>query len=91
MASAKKSFKTVETITGVTLSLTLEEARTLAAVYGRVGGDPDRSPRKHADSVLDALADVGIVGRGALERDLLPSVAGAIFSYIAFDNYSTEG
>jgi len=80
MAYATKQSETVETIKSVTLELTLEEARTLAAVYARVGGGDGiygDSPRRHCNSVLEALTGVGVDHRDAPELlDLLNDAAG---------------
>jgi hypothetical protein len=60
----------VETIKSVTLVLTLEEARTLAVIVAKVGGEPDRSPREHASAISSALSGVGIVYRNSDEYAL---------------------
>ncbi len=39
----------------VTLKLTSDEARTLMAVLSQIGGDPDKSARKHCDSIRFGL------------------------------------
>jgi len=75
MASATKQSETVETIKSVTLELTLEEARTLAVMCAKVGGsDGDfgraDSPRRHVDSVFDALDAVGVIYADSPEYEL---------------------
>lgn len=65
MAKATLGTKTVErieydTVTTITLELTVPEARALKRVLGKVGGDPKHSPRKHTASVSYALDDAGV-------------------------------
>ena len=92
MASATKQSETVETIKSVTLELTLEEARTLAVVFSKVGG-PDGtygdSPRRHVASVSYALEDVGIIHRDAPERDLVED--NSHYQGLYFSQYPVEG
>lgn len=53
------------------LRLSIEEAETLFVVLGGVGGDQEVSPRKHAQSVMDALKGIGITREGTNSiRDL---------------------
>jgi hypothetical protein len=61
MAKVKKDVErvTTETVT-FTLTLSAEEAETLAAVMGTVGGDCELSARKHTDAVLRALEAAGV-------------------------------
>lgn len=61
MASAKKT---------VTLTLSGEEAVTLCAILGHVGGDPVASGRRHADSILDALNKVAVDSVGAMVGEI---------------------
>jgi hypothetical protein len=70
MATATKQSETVETITGVTLRLSLEEARTLAVLVAKVGGSPDHSPREHTNAISSALRGVGITYQGSDEYAL---------------------
>lgn len=44
----------------VKLTLTHDEAQTLADVMAAVGGSPDRSRRKYTQAILDALNNLGI-------------------------------
>ena len=85
MASATKQSVTRETITGVTLDLTLEEARTLAVVLSRVGGSPRISPREHIEAVSNALSDVGVNWLSASERGLIED--SPRYQSIMFNNY----
>ena len=56
MAKATVTFKqVVQPIEKVTLEMNQSEAITLLAILSRVGGDPSYSPRKHADSIYEAL------------------------------------
>lgn len=64
MAEASKKMENItkiETVqTGVTLTLTMEEAQTLQDVVGRVGGHPQYSRRTHTDAIADALISAGV-------------------------------
>lgn len=94
MATARKNEAVTETKTvvvepeTVTLTLTLDEADTLAAIAGKIGGDPDRSPRKHVDEIARVLAGVGFHWANgskawqAMERERL--------SGIRFNKYPEE-
>ena len=55
MAKAEAKTK----VTSIILELSDKEAETLAAILGRVGGDPNGSPRKHTDSISTALGKAG--------------------------------
>src|SRR5882724_2843473 len=46
--------------TDYVLTLSPDEAKTLVAAYAKVGGCPSSSPRKHTQSVADALYGVGL-------------------------------
>jgi len=90
MAYATKQSETVETIKSVTLELTLEEARTLAVVYSRVGGSDGSfgdSPRRHCASVYDALEGIGVTYRGAPEKALLVGSPGREYQSLYFSDY----
>ena len=73
------------------LTLTQDEANTLASILSRIGGNSELSPRKHADSISRALRSVGVNYRrtpeDALHSDGHPNVA--YRSAIRFDNYET--
>lgn len=55
MATAIKKY------TGVSYTLTLneDEARTLRTILNRVGGVPERTPRRHSDAINTALRSQG--------------------------------
>lgn len=56
MAKATVQYKqVVQPIEKVTLEMNQSEAITLLAILSRVGGCPYTSPRKHADSIYEAL------------------------------------
>lgn len=57
MATSQTKTETTVTTVGVTLELSMDEVAALLAVLALVGGDPDTSPRGHADSVYRALRD----------------------------------
>lgn len=65
---------TCTTKTGVTeivLRLSVDEAETLASMFGSIGGDPDDSPRKHTDAVQEALRKHGFYWKGSKAYRLL--------------------
>jgi len=45
--------------TGVTLHLSMDEARFLSAVMAKIGGDPIKSLRRHQSPISCALEEVG--------------------------------
>lgn len=59
MAKAKKSVQTTERIK---LTLTVEEAETLAVITQKIGGSPSASARRFVDNIAHALSRVGVVG-----------------------------
>ena len=44
----------------IVLELTPDEAATLKGVTNSIGGDPLTSPRRHMDSISDALLEAGV-------------------------------
>lgn len=44
----------------VTLTLTMNEAQTIADIFAKVGGSPDGSRRGYVEAVSDALLDAGV-------------------------------
>lgn len=44
----------------VTLTMDNAEAQTLWRILRRVAGSPDKSARKHADAILEALEEAGV-------------------------------
>ena len=56
----KKQVPVMTEQTAVTLSLSVEEARTLRTIFNLVGGDPDKSRRKHCDDMEEALRQARI-------------------------------
>jgi hypothetical protein len=62
MAQAKKeAVKVVETIEYV-LRLSADEVDTLIAIFARISGSTDNSPRGHADAIRNALIASGAPG-----------------------------
>jgi hypothetical protein len=63
MADATRTEREIETVTVtkepvIRLELTEAEARTLHAIYAKVGGSPTDSPRKYMDGIGGALRSV---------------------------------
>lgn len=46
----------------VTITISWEEARTLAAICDSVGGDPETTRRRHTNDLSNMLEDVNITG-----------------------------
>jgi len=57
MATATKK---ATTIYNVTLTLNHNEAETLLALTGKIGGDPNTSRRRFIDSIRHALREAGV-------------------------------
>lgn len=58
MAKATVKYKEViRPIESVTLMLNHDELLVLTAILNRIGGSPDKSPRKHAASILNAIVN----------------------------------
>lgn len=54
----------VETkVTGYVLTLSLDEARALRTILGRISGDPHDTPRRHVEWIYDALYKTQPEGR----------------------------
>jgi hypothetical protein len=79
----------VKTVTAyddqITLTLSSEEARTIWTLVGNVSGDNVHSPRKHADSVHDALSS--IFGFFSIETE---EYALRSENLVNFRNYSSQ-
>jgi len=58
MAEAVKREEVVKVSSGVTVDMSIVEAKTLVAILAQVGGDTQTSYRKHADSIRLAITDV---------------------------------
>jgi len=56
-----------DTVDEVNLRMSPSEAKFIAALMSRVGGKPENSMRKHADSIISALSPV--VGRRHFTND----------------------
>ena len=54
----KKEEKVVAMVDKIDLTLSIDEAKTLAFIMGCIGGHNQTTARKHTDSVLKALRDV---------------------------------
>lgn len=57
--------ETVTTVTevvtqGATIFLSQDELNTLHTILRYIGGSPDYSPRKHADSILNAIRCISV-------------------------------
>jgi hypothetical protein len=58
MARVQVNREVVRRVKDVTLTLNEDEANTLAAIMGHIGGRAD-SPRKHTTAILSALSGAG--------------------------------
>lgn len=58
MAKATVKYKeAIRPVESVTLTLNQDELLVLTAILNRIGGCPDKSPRKHAASILNAIVN----------------------------------
>ncbi len=60
MAKVTLNKKVTINVENITLVLTKEEAYTLKAVLGRIGGCPQTSPRQYTQDIYNALDSCGI-------------------------------
>lgn len=60
MAKATKQVAITETLTGVTLELSVQEVRTLAVILQHVGGSPKTTRRRDAAAISNALDALNI-------------------------------
>ena len=60
VCSREVEVKTVKEVKRITLELTMTEARTLASVFERIGGSPEKTLRGQIDSIGRALRVVGV-------------------------------
>lgn len=58
----------------VVLTLTPDEAKTLFDLSRDIGGDPDRTRRKHTDAVGDALYAAGVRATPYRDRDYVGGI-----------------
>ena len=58
------------TASEVTLTLTVEEARTLLYVCNNIGGEPNKSARAYIDAIGSALMDAGITASSSSTNPL---------------------
>jgi hypothetical protein len=79
--SVKKTVTVMED--AVSLLLSKEEAETLRSIFRKIGGSPVNSPRKHADSIDDALQGAGIASMSA-------RIQGGHTNSIYFADYEEE-
>jgi len=80
MAEASKSVRVVTTrVESVTLTLSIQEAEFLAAVFQHIGGSDRESPRKHANAITKALRASGV-----------PAFAGQLSDPFAFVRVGSE-
>jgi hypothetical protein len=65
----------VEKVKCVNLTLTMEQAETLYDIVHKISGSPDKSRRKHADSIFGALRELFPLRIDpALRRDMHGSI-----------------
>lgn len=76
MAKATKQVVMTETLTGVTLELSVQEARTLAVILRHVGGHPETTRRGDAQSISAALEGAGVASKHP--HDWLDSIVRSI-------------
>lgn len=88
MAKATANMEVIRKIESLTLTLKEDEVNTLIAILRRVGGDPRHSPRKHADSIMDAVCTALNID-DAVYDDTAPKESALVCknSSIYFDDY----
>lgn len=87
---AKANVKTKQVIETVTLELNMDEYSTLVAILNRIGGSPFNSPRKHAQSIQEALmplADWDEYGHPVNNLVIRDNFGGSIY----FNDYGHKG
>ena len=92
MATATVKLKEINPIESVTITINQEELDTLMAILNRIGGCPDKSPRKHSANILMALQDAtkNVRGRSELyETNVLVDDSGK-YDAIYFNDYPEE-
>ena len=66
MVEVSVKYKEVRPLESATLTLDEKELKTLVAILSCIGGCPDKSPRKHAANILEAIMrETG--GKGGLD------------------------
>jgi len=92
MAKATVKLKEINPIESVTITINQYELDTLMVILARIGGCPDKSPRKHSANILMALqrATKDIRGRFELyETSVLIDDSGK-YAAIYFNDYPEE-
>ena len=93
MATATVKLKEiVQPIESVTITINQHELDTLMVILNRIGGCPDKSPRKHSANILIALQEAtkNVLGQSALcETAQLIDDSGK-YAAIYFNDYPEE-
>ena len=93
MATATVKLKEiVQPIESVTITINQYELDTLMVILARIGGCPDKSPRKHSANILVALqrATIDVRSRAELwETSILIDDSGK-YAAIYFNDYPEE-
>jgi len=92
MATATVKLKEINPIESVTITINQHELDTLMVILNRIGGCPDKSPRKHSANILMALQDAtkNVRGRAELyETSVLIEDSGK-YASIYFNDYPEE-
>ena len=90
MAKATVKYKeVVNPIESVTIVINKDELDTLITILNRIGGCPDKSPRKHSANILMALVDATKQTRGESNLYELSQLVDNTGKYnaIYFDDY----
>jgi hypothetical protein len=77
----------IEKRPGYVLELTKAEAAAMLAVFAKVGGDPEFSPRKHTRAITDKFFKLGLDYGDFAAYDLLESTARGT---LKFNNYGSR-
>ena len=92
MAKATVKLKEINPIESVTITINQYELDTLMVILARIGGCPDKSPRKHSANILMAIQDATKNIRGRSELYETSVLIDDIMSHSAiyFNDYPEE-
>jgi hypothetical protein len=72
----------------IVMDISIEEAMTLELLMSFVGGCSSKSPRKHADSIMEALRSLGIGHSITDTPKVLSDERGVYFKNVDIKKYS---
>jgi len=92
MATATVKLKEINPIESVTITINQYELDTLMVILARIGGCPDKSPRKHSANILMAIQDAtkNVRGRSELWETAVLIEDSGKYAAIYFNDYPEE-